>query len=239
MSTRRSQDVFFQELFDLLRLEGIADLTVAELAKRLRCSRSRLYAIAETKEELFLLMAKRYLGLLLEESKAVEAAGGDIVPAIRRYLDIGVRASAQLGVPFLRDLDATRQGRRLFDSYQAKRGQGLARLVEQGVAQGMFNPRHAELVAEILMGGALRIRRTRFLARTGLTLEEAFAEFYALLLHGLMKNAEGSGQPAQKHWKGDAVPAAAPSPAAADTADAEAAEPSDITELLLKASIRH
>lgn len=52
------------------------------------------------------------------------------------------------------------------------------------------------------MGGALRIRRTRFLARTGLTLEEAFAEFYALLLHGLLKQPEGAGLPVTRHWKG-------------------------------------
>lgn len=240
MSARRNQDDFQQELFDLLRQEGIADLTVGEIARRLHCSRSRLYALAETKEELFLSVARRYLDSLLEASDAVTVVDGDAVAAITRYLDIGVRASALLGVPFLRDLDASRAGRRLFDAYQARRGQGLARLVEQGVAQGVFNPRHAALVAEILMGGALRIRRTRFLARTGLTLEEAFAEFYALLLHGLLKQPEGAGLPVTRHWKGTGAhtPTDAPTQATEDEERPDSG-PADIAELLIQASIRH
>lgn len=240
MSSRRNPDDFQQELFDLVRQEGIADLTVGEIARRLRCSRSRLYAMAETKEELFLSVARRYLDSLLEASDAITVVDGDAVAAITRYLDIGVRASALLGVPFLRDLDASRAGRRLFDAYQAQRGQGLARLVEQGVAQGVFHPRHAALVAEILMGAALRIRRTRFLARTGLTLEEAFSEFYALLLHGLLKHPEGGGLPTTQHRQGRDAPPSVPAPAAMpEDEDGSDDGPSDIAELLIQASIRH
>ena len=217
----------------MFRQEGIAELTVGEIAQRLRCSRSRLYALAKTKDDLFLLIAKRYLGSLLLQSDEVIGAEGDVVQAINSYLDIGVRASALLGVPFLRDLEASGRGRRLFDAYQAKRGRGLASLVARGVADGVFNPRHAVLVAEILLGGALRIRRPRFLQRSGLSLEEAFAEFYALLLHGLLKQADGGALPVTRHWKaGEAAQADTSAPSAGGEAD-------DVVDLLLRASVRH
>lgn len=236
MSSRRSQEAFLSDLFDLFRVEGVSELTVGEIARRLSCSRSRLYSVAETKEELFLVVAKQYLNSLQLESDALISKDGDVVEIITQYLDIGVRGSALLGVPFLKDLDASRQGRRLFDSHQEKRAQGLAHLVQRGVEKGVFHPRHAILVAEILMGGALRIRRTRFLARTGLTLEEAFSEFYELLLHGLMKQGHGREVGVSKDWKLPTSPDAAlkiPESSSDDT------EPDGITELLIKASVRH
>lgn len=238
MSSRRSQEEFLSDLFELFRVEGVSDLTVGEIARRLSCSRSRLYSVAETKEDLFLVVARRHLNSLLEESDTLRAREGDVVETITQYLDIGVRASALLGVPFLRDLDASRQGRRLFDSYQEKRGHGLAKLVERGVAQGVFHPRHATLVAEILMGGALRIRRTRFLARAGLTLEEAFSEFYELLLHGLMKPGRGKEHGSPQSWKLPALPDAVARTSISSTDDADA-DADGITELLIKASVRH
>ncbi|MEG2467044.1 MAG: TetR/AcrR family transcriptional regulator [Comamonas sp.] len=236
MSSRRSQEEFLSDLFELFRVEGVSELTVGEIARRLSCSRSRLYSVAETKEELFLVVAKQHLNSLLLESDALRSKDGDVVEIITQYLDIGVRASALLGVPFLKDLDASRQGRRLFDSYQEKRGQGLAHLVQRGVEKGVFHPRHAILVAEILMGGALRIRRTRFLARTGLTLEEAFSEFYELLLHGLMKQGHGRQVGLSQNWKLPALPDAAVQIPESSSDDTDA---DGITELLIKASVRH
>ena len=236
MSSRRSQEAFLSDLFDLFRVEGVSELTVGEIARRLSCSRSRLYSVAETKEELFLVVAKQYLNSLQLESDALISKDGDVVEIITQYLDIGVRGSALLGVPFLKDLDASRQGRRLFDSHQEKRAQGLAHLVQRGVEKGVFHPRHAILVAEILMGGALRIRRTRFLARTGLTLEEAFSEFYELLLHGLMKQGHGREVGVSKDWKLPTLPDAAAKISGSSSDDTDA---DGIAELLMKASVRH
>ena len=48
-----TDDEFFDALTNLLLAEGIKSLTVGEIASRMRCSRRRLYDIAQTKEEIF------------------------------------------------------------------------------------------------------------------------------------------------------------------------------------------
>ena len=50
----------------------------------------------------------------------------------------------------------------------------------------MFAPCHGLVVSELILGAALRLRRPAFLAQANLTIEEAFQEFYRVLLGGLL-----------------------------------------------------
>lgn len=193
MKSKRTDEEFLQQLVSLLLAEGIAQLTVAEIARHLSCSRRRLYALAETKEGLFLTGARcLFEGLLQEGNAAITQASG-IPDAIASYLDVGVRAAGRLSMAFLADLESSRQGRKLFDDYQMGRSQGLTHLIDEGARQGLFAPRHAQVVAEVMLGAALRIRRPGFLAKSGLTMEEAFHELYELLLNGLLLHKGPAG----------------------------------------------
>ena len=204
MKSKRTDEEFLQQLAALLLAEGIAQLTVAEIARRLSCSRRRLYALAEPKEGLFLTAARCLFDGLLQEGNAAIAQASDIPEAIASYLDVGVRAAGRLSMAFLADLENSRQGRKLFDDYQMGRSQGLTHLIDEGARQGLFAPRNAQVVAEVMLGAALRIRRPRFLAKSGLTMEKAFHELYELLLKGLLlqKGAASAKGPSARKQAG-------------------------------------
>jgi AcrR family transcriptional regulator len=62
MATRRTDEAFLEELTHLLITTGVSSLTIGEMAQRIRCSRRRLYEIAETKEELFVHVCRKCAG---------------------------------------------------------------------------------------------------------------------------------------------------------------------------------
>lgn len=182
---------FLEALTDLLRREGIRHLTVGELAARLRCSRRRLYGIAETKEGIFCAVVDHHFRTLLDEGEALIREHQDVTAAVAAYLDVGVRASARLGVQFVRDMEDCEQARASFDAYQQARALRMSELIDRGVHEGVFVPCHGLLVSESMLGAALRLRTTAFLERAGLNMEEAFKEFYRVLLGGLLVKAPG------------------------------------------------
>lgn len=177
---------FMDKLSALLLAEGIASLTVADIAARMGCSRRRLYELAKSKEELFHLVVKRMLDRVLEESLAIVRTERDLATAISAYLDLGVRAAGEMSAVSLKDLEASREGRRLFREYQSTRAKWLSALIDDGVKRGVFAPYHSRVVTEIILAALVHIRRPAFLEEANLTMKEAFEELYQLVLNGLL-----------------------------------------------------
>lgn len=186
MKKKLTDEEFFDALTQLLLTEGIKGLTVGEIAARLHCSRRRLYDIAETKEEIFSAVVKRFFDDLLEQGEALIHSTENLTAALAAYLDVGVRAAGRIGVQFLKDIEDSATARSIFDHYQQVRTMRLSQLIDDGVRQGVFAPCHGLVVSELIFGAALRLRRPAFLAQADLTLEEAFQEFYRVLLSGLL-----------------------------------------------------
>lgn len=190
-----AEDDFLDALTNLFRAEGVSRLTVGEIAARLRCSRRRLYEIAQTKEEIFCTVVDRHLRGLLDEGEAVIRVEQDLIAALIAYLDVGVRGSSIVSAEFARDMEHSDQARASFDAYQRARASGISQLIDRGVRAGVLVECHGPLVAELLLGGALRVRQPEFLARVGLTMEEAFREFYRVVLSGLLVEKTASLPP--------------------------------------------
>lgn len=187
MRTSRDADAFLDELTTLFLNEGIRDLTIADLARRMRCSRTRLYEIAPTKEQIFCVVVDRFFRFALEEGRSQAERAADPTSALVNSLAVGVRESARAGVPFLRDVEASDDARHLYDEYQHARTTHFSELIEAGSSLGVFVECNAAVVAEIMFGAALHLRSPAFLARAGLTIDAAFEQFYGLLLHGLRR----------------------------------------------------
>jgi len=189
MKKTLTDDEFLDMLMELVLAEGIRNLTIGEMAARLRCSRRRLYEIAQTKEEIFCAMVDRFFRGVLDKGEALAGEKHDLPAAIAAYLDEGVKAGARISVGFLNDVEESEAARASFDHYQQTRTLRLAELVDEGVRTGVFIPCHGRVVSEVILGAALRLRRPGFLSEAGLTIEEAFQEFYRLLLSGLLTQA--------------------------------------------------
>lgn len=180
-------EAFHAELTNLFLSEGMRALTVGSIAARLRCSRRRLYELAQTKEELFCQVTQRHFDTALAAGDAVlEHAQGDLAEILTQYLWVGAKAGAQLSTPFLEDLEAFPEAKKIFDNYQNLRVAHAQGLIEQGIRQGIFVPCHTLLVIEALRSAGQRLRHPDFLTQAGLTMDQAFEEFYRIFLGGLL-----------------------------------------------------
>ncbi len=189
---------FFAELTELFLQEGCSELSVAAIAARLRCSRRRLYEFAETKEQLFNLVAERFFDAMLAEGDEQIRIHPNPMEALTAFFDVGLHGGAKMSAPFLRDVEASAQARALFDRLQDTRAAGIGRLVDIGVQQGLFAPFHGQFVYEFIRGATQRLRQPGVLERTGLTLEEVAKELYRVLFSGLL--ADGAAE-ARRHWQ--------------------------------------
>ncbi len=190
MRTTRSQEEFLTELADLIKKEGIASLSVAEIAARLHCSRRRLYDVAATKEGLLFEVAKWQFRDSLAAGDKAAAAEADPARRLMAYLGAGLRSAENLGAGFLADLQQSDEGRALFDEFQLTRSKGAREILEAGARMGEFKPLNFDVVTEVLLGAATRLRNADFLRRVNLSIPEAFGEAYALVLQGLLVQPE-------------------------------------------------
>jgi AcrR family transcriptional regulator len=181
----RRQTELLDQLEALFLAEGFARFTLDDLAARLHCSKSTLYALAGSKEQLALRVVRHFFR---KAAAAVEAhASSEQDPALRvtAYLTAVARALAPAGPAFHRDLDAFGPGRETYERNTALAADRVRQLLADGVAQGRFREVHPALVADTVTTLMLRIGRGETERATGLDDATAYRELAALLLHGI------------------------------------------------------
>lgn len=179
------QSLFFEEGFLKFRMD--------DLAGRLRCSKHTLYALAPSREELFELVIERFLVSVRLEGEIAATRAPDKMSAVTAYLETAVRGTQRNSVQFISDLAEFVPGRRRLRKHQRQRVAGLEKIVAAGVADGSFGRIHPKLVAEVMIHTIGKIVDPRFLAACGLTVSEAYREFYHWMVHGLGPAEEESG----------------------------------------------
>src|SRR3954464_12917551 len=92
------------ELEQLFLAEGFARFTLEDLAVRLRCSKSTLYTLAESKEQLALRVVRHFFRQATEAVEAQTAAQTDPALRVTTYLGAIAQALAPAGPTFYRDL---------------------------------------------------------------------------------------------------------------------------------------
>lgn len=170
-----------------MRREGFGRLSVGALAHRLRCSRSTLYAIAPSKEALFLLVEERLLARIHATALArVERSVGPTA-RLEAYLAGALEVIRDIGTPYLVEVQAYAPARQLLEAFQRATIAHLRSLIEDGIAAGVFEPVNAQLAAELLDAAAARIQDPRVLAEAGMSLAEAISDIVRVVTRGLMK----------------------------------------------------
>src|SRR3954451_16630929 len=156
--TRRQAELLDQ-LEALFLAEGFARFTLEDLAVRLHCSKSALYALAGSKEQLAHRVVRHFF------RKATAAVEGHTRPPTRSrpflrkataageahtvretdpglrvvaYLTAVARALAPAGPAFHRDLDGFPPGRETYEQNTALAADRVRQLIAEGVEQGRF-----------------------------------------------------------------------------------------------------
>jgi AcrR family transcriptional regulator len=181
------QAQLFDELTALFLAEGFARFTLDDLAVRLRCSKTTLYALADSKEQLAVRVVRHFFRRATEEVEASTAGEVDPARRVTAYLEAVARALTPASRAFRRDLEAFPPGRAVYEQNTAVAAERVGALIADGVAAGRFRAVHAALVADTVTTLMLRIGRGDTARATGLDDAAAYRELAGLLLHGISR----------------------------------------------------
>ncbi len=182
-TARRTQ--LFDQLLALFLAEGFAQLTLDDIAARLRCSKSTLYTLAEGKDHLVVAATVHFFrGATAYVESQVGAVDG-ARERITAYLTAVGRALDAASAQFMADLGAFPPAREVYETNTAIAAQRVQELIAAGVAAGEFRDVHAAFAAELAATMVVGIQQGRVRAATGLDDAAAYRELAAILTGGI------------------------------------------------------
>ncbi|MFR9728645.1 TetR/AcrR family transcriptional regulator [Saccharopolyspora sp. MS10] len=173
----------------LFLAEGFAHFTLDELAARLHCSKSTLYTLAGSKEQLAVRVVGQFFKNATAGIERAVAGTADVRARMRTYLDAAAEQLRPASRPFMADLAANPATRATYQANARAAADTMRRYIRDGVRDGVFREVHAAFVAEMVGGTIGAIQRGEIAERTGLSDAEAFAELSQFLLRGLFDPA--------------------------------------------------
>jgi len=181
--TRRQK--LLDELEALFLAEGFNNLTVDELCRRLRCSKSTLYTVAESREQIVQAVVRHFFA---RSTAAVEAQLDPEASAATRivtYLAAVGEAMKRNSYAFYADMVTYRPTAEIYRLNSQAATRRVQAMIEEGVREGAFRPADASLAALTVAHLMNGVQSGEVLEATGLSAGEAFTELGELLIHGL------------------------------------------------------
>jgi AcrR family transcriptional regulator len=173
------------QLVDLFLAEGFRHLTLSAIAARLRCSKSTLYALGQTKEQVTVNVVRRFFRDATERVEAATgaaAADGERIVAYLRAIGDALRPAS---AAFMSDLAGHALAREIYQQNTAIAARRVRELIADGVRTGEFRPVHAWFVADTVAATMERIQSGAVQAATGLPDADAYDELATLVLEGI------------------------------------------------------
>jgi AcrR family transcriptional regulator len=183
------QQELADQLVALFLTEGFRHLTLSDIAARLRCSKSTLYALGQTKEQVTVNVVRRFFrDATTQVESATNAHGpeGDRIVAYLRAIGDALRPASDT---FMADLAAHAFAREIYQQNTAIAARRVRELIADGVRTGEFRPVHAAFVADTVAATMERIQSGAVQAATGLADADAYNELAALVLEGVRAHA--------------------------------------------------
>ena len=146
------QRQLLDELEALVAAEGLAELTMAEIAAQMNCSLRTLYGIAPSKEELVLTVVDRRLHRIGRTAIGSLDASLSPLAALRAYLQAANEAVQPETVTFARNFADVPGAKRLLDSHEGYVIAVTQSLLDRAVAEGQIPPVDTASLAHVLGG---------------------------------------------------------------------------------------
>ena len=174
-------------LADLFLAEGFLAFGVGDLAARLRCSRSSLYLVANSKPEIVLATLRAWFRGATERIEQRVQAEPDPAARLRTYLLAVSDELAPASPSFYADLLAHPPAGEVYEENTRHAARRVRALVDAGVVAGALRPVDAVFVgaavAEVMTG----IQAGRVGAATGLSDAEAYRALADVVVGGLAR----------------------------------------------------
>lgn len=182
---RQRRSELLAQIEQILLQEGFAKLSMDDLAGRLRCSKSTLYGVGGSKNDLVSLVVKRFFEGATARIEEETAAESDYRRKIKVYLHGVGREMGRHSAAFYDDMATYRAAAEIYALNSAAAARRVHEIIEDGVQAGQFRGVDAALASELVVLAIDGVRSGRLLRRTGLTAGQAFAEIGDILLDGL------------------------------------------------------
>jgi AcrR family transcriptional regulator len=174
-----------ENLEKIFLAEGFSSLTVDEICRRLKCSKSTLYSIAGSREQIIQAVTRHFFAratIAIEAEVAQETdPGGQII----RYLDGVGTAMRRNSVAFYVDMVSYQPTADIYHLNSDAAARRVRELIEHGVEIGAFREADAALAAHAIALLIDGVQSGELLQATGLSAGEAFSELGELLVNGL------------------------------------------------------
>jgi AcrR family transcriptional regulator len=180
---RRTQ--LFDALVDLLLADGFAHLTLDDIASRLRCSKTTLYALADSKEQLVRAATVHFFRRATESVELKVAGLAGARGKITAYLSAVGSALEAASDQFMADLDAFVPAHDVYEQNTRIAALRVHELIAEGVAVGEFRDVHAAFAADLTATMMVRIQQRKVRSSTGLDDAAAYKELAAILTAGI------------------------------------------------------
>ncbi|TWF92531.1 TetR/AcrR family transcriptional regulator [Saccharopolyspora dendranthemae] len=186
-------------LRDLFLAEGFAHLTLDDLAGRLHCSKSTLYTLAGSKEQLAVRVVAHYFKNATEDIERRTQAADDAREKVRAYLDAAAEALRPASREFINDMAANLATRATYEANAHAAADRLRGFIAEGVRQGVFREVHAGFVGEMVGRTIAGIQRGEVGERTGLSDAAAFSALSQFLLGGLTQDEKSNSDTVEEN----------------------------------------
>lgn len=178
------------ELEELFLTKGFVEFTLEDLAAALSCSKSTLYALAPSKEQLAVRVVRQFFKGAADTIEQRVAALPDARERIGGYLDGVSRELHRASAAFMNDIARFPPARAEYERNSRAAAERIRSFIAAGVADGVFREVHARLVAELVSVLIEGIQTGVVGERTGVTDAEAFSALADLLLGGLVRGEQ-------------------------------------------------
>jgi AcrR family transcriptional regulator len=181
----RRREELLDALVSLFLAEGFRHFTLDDLAARLHCSKSTLYTLGQTKDQVTVNVVRRFFRTATGQVESAIAAPAPPGERIADYLHAIGDALRPASPAFMADLAAHAFAREIYEQNTAIAARRVGELIAAGVSSGEFRSVHAAFVADTAAATMARIQSGAVLAATGLADADAYNELAAVLLEGI------------------------------------------------------
>lgn len=182
--TRRQEDLF-KRLTEIITNDGFAYLTLDQLADTLRCSKSTLYSLADSKAELVVEVVRYFFRESTAEVEARVAAAADPRSKIVEYLRAVSEQLRPLSPEFMDDMAGFAPAAEVYREYTGAAADRIRQLIAEGIESGAFRPVHAAFAAEMTAATMVAIQTGEMFQRLDISDADAYAELSSLLIRAL------------------------------------------------------
>jgi AcrR family transcriptional regulator len=181
----RRQSELLDRLLSLFLEQGFSRFTLDDLAAELRCSKTTLYALAPSKEQLAVEVVKHYFKNATAEVESAVARQTRHDRRIAAYLNAVADALRPASRTFLDDVATFAPARSVYERNTRIAADRVRTLIEDGINHKTFRQVDIAFAAEMVAHAMQAIQRGDIARRTGLNDAEAYRELASFVLHSL------------------------------------------------------